>query len=241
VAEQAEPARLAIAESAPVAVTVGRQFVSPRARRLAAEKQVDVRQVPGTGPQGRVEERDVVAFLDRQPRFSALARKVAAEAGITPSGAPHERVMRADVEQQIAQAAKPAQPVETAQPAKPASPPPATPVPPAALAASAQAAVTPMSAVRRVIAQRMSQSAQTAASVTLTTEIDATELVHLREQLKAHVEQQTGESLSYNVLLVKLVCAALHEFPYMNARISGDEIHTLPAANIGVAMDTSAA
>jgi pyruvate dehydrogenase E2 component (dihydrolipoamide acetyltransferase) len=95
-----------------------------------------------------------------------------------------------------------------------------------------------MGVIRRVIAQRMSQSAQATAAVTLTTEVDATELVHLREQLKAHVEQQTGQSLSYNVLLAKLAAIALREFPYMLSRLVGDGIQIPDAINIGVAMDT---
>ena len=95
-----------------------------------------------------------------------------------------------------------------------------------------------MGIVRRVIAQRMSQSSQTTASVTLTTELDVTEFVRLREQMKPRVEQQTGETLSYNVLLAKLAAIALRELPYMNARLAGDEIHTLKAINVGIAMDT---
>ena len=70
----------------------------------------------------------------------------------------------------------------------------------------------------------MAHSAHTAAGVTLTTEVDATELVHLREQVKSHVEQQTGQTLSYNVLLAKLAAIALHELPYMMSRLVGDEI-----------------
>lgn len=221
---EAQPSA-SVAAPLAVAPAAGRQFVSPRARRTATEKQVDVSHVKGSGPQGRVEERDVLAFLEQQPRLTPLAQKVAAEAGIAPAelGGPHERVTRADVEQKIARpapaAAQTSAPVAAAQP-------------------TAAETVAPLGVVRRVIAQRMSQSSQTAASVTLTTELDVTEFVRLREQMKPRVEQLTGESLSYNVLLAKLAAITLHELPYMNARLVGDEIHTLQAANVGIAMDT---
>jgi pyruvate dehydrogenase E2 component (dihydrolipoamide acetyltransferase) len=199
----------------------GRQFVSPRARRLARARNVDVALVAGSGPQGRVEERDVSAYLEGAPRVTPLARKVAVEAGVTlaPAGSPRQRITRDDVQRQLA-------------PAPPVAPP---------IVAQADAAVgaaQPLSVIRKVIAQRMAQSAHTAAAVTLTTEVDATELVHLREQVKAHVEQQTGQTLSYNVLLAKLAAAALHELPYMMSRLVGNEIQVPAAANIGIAVDT---
>ncbi len=222
-APEAQPSAIVAAPQA-VAQAAGRQFVSPRARRVAAEKQVDVSQVKGSGPEGRVEERDVLAFLEQQPRLTPLAKKVAAEAGIAPAelGEPHERVTRADVEQKVARPAPATAPASVVA----AQPP------------TAAETVASMGVVRRVIAQRMSQSSQTAASVTLTTELDVTEFVRLREQMKPRVEQLTGESLSYNVLLAKLAAIALRELPYMNARLVNDEIHTLQSANVGIAMDT---
>lgn len=204
----------ATAEALPV--PGGRRFISPRARRFAQEKGVDLNLVVGSGPNRRVEERDVRTYLESQPRLSPLARKIAAEAGIVPSPAiPRARLMRADVAQQVAR-----------------------PITPKPQEAELSADVTPLGTIRRVIAQRMTQSAQTTASVTLTTEVDATELVHLREQIKDYVAQQTGEPLSYNVLLARLVAIALHEFPYMMSQLKGDEINTPTAVNIGIAVDT---
>jgi pyruvate dehydrogenase E2 component (dihydrolipoamide acetyltransferase) len=197
-----------------------RRFVSPRARRFAAQHGIDPALVSGTGPQGRVEERDVRASLESRPRLSPLAKKLAAEAGVTIApitGAPKERIMRADVERQMA--------------------PPEHSVPTPSTATEAETAA-PLSLIRRIIADRMTQSAHTPAGVTLTTEVDAEELVHLREQIKAHVERQAGHALSYNVLLAKLCAVALGELPYMNTRLDGETVHTHAAANIGIAVDT---
>ena len=166
------------------------------------------------------------AYLESAPRLTPLARKIAEDAAVSlvPAASPRQRVTRSDVELQIQAAsatAHPAPPVEGGAPSL-----------------MPQPVVQPMSAIRKVIAQRMAQSAQSTASVTLTTETDATELVHLRDQVKEHVQQQTGQPLSYNVLLAKLAAICLHEFPYMKSRLVDGEIHSAQAANIGIAVDT---
>jgi pyruvate dehydrogenase E2 component (dihydrolipoamide acetyltransferase) len=76
--------------------------------------------------------------------------------------------------------------------------------------------------------------------VTLVTEADATELVTLREQLKAKYTDEWGFAPGYNDLLALIVSNALREFPYMNARISaeGDAIERLKPIHLGMAIDT---
>jgi pyruvate dehydrogenase E2 component (dihydrolipoamide acetyltransferase) len=91
--------------------------------------------------------------------------------------------------------------------------------------------------LRRVVAERMAASAHTGAAVTLTTRADATELVRLREALKADSTLQPVPS--YNVLLAALVARALVEHPLLNATLNGDEIIFWQTANIGVAVDTA--
>ena len=82
----------------------------------------------------------------------------------------------------------------------------------------------------------MTLSEQTYAPVTLTTEIDATELVRLREVLKG--DPHTTAAPSYNVLLTKIVAKALCEYPDLNTSLEGNEIVYWPTVNIGVAVDT---
>jgi pyruvate dehydrogenase E2 component (dihydrolipoamide acetyltransferase) len=86
----------------------------------------------------------------------------------------------------------------------------------------------------------MAESVQTTARVTLTSEVDATEFVALREQLKARYSEAWGFSPGYNDLLALVVISALRRFPYMNARLSaeGDAIKQLEPINLGMAVDT---
>ncbi|MFB0545692.1 MAG: dihydrolipoamide acetyltransferase family protein [Anaerolineae bacterium] len=211
------------AEAKPPSPEEGRILISPRARRLAREKGLDISQITGTGPRGRIVERDVLAFLEKMPRVSPLARKMALEAGldlatITGTG-PGGRIVKEDVERALVERAVPAVPL----------------APPVPLAAGE---IIPMKGVRATIAERMSASARTAVHVTLTTEVDAIELVRLREQVKAEMQASAGLSVSYNDILVAIVARALKEHPNLNATLVSDEIQLLTSINIGVAVDT---
>jgi pyruvate dehydrogenase E2 component (dihydrolipoamide acetyltransferase) len=89
-----------------------------------------------------------------------------------------------------------------------------------------------------VVAERMSASAHTTAPVTLTTEVDATELVKLRKQLKGDSGVNTRPVPTYTDLLAKLCAVALEEHPMLNARLGKDEIVLSSVAHIGFAVDT---
>jgi pyruvate dehydrogenase E2 component (dihydrolipoamide acetyltransferase) len=96
----------------------------------------------------------------------------------------------------------------------------------------------PLKGVRAVIAERMASSVHTSARVTLVMEIDATELVSMRERLNAKVAESWGFAPGYNDILAVVVSKALRKYPYMNARLAPDAIEILGHVNIGMAVDT---
>jgi pyruvate dehydrogenase E2 component (dihydrolipoamide acetyltransferase) len=96
--------------------------------------------------------------------------------------------------------------------------------------------VLPHTALRRTIADRMSQSAFTAPHVTLMTEAEATNLVSARAQLNQ--ELPAADKISYNALLAALTARALREHPNLNARWEADGIRLLAEINIALAVDT---
>lgn len=148
--------------------------ISPRARRLAGELDVDWTQLSGSGRSGRITEGDV--------RAASSATGTAADPTAT---------------------------VETG------------------------AESIPLSPVRRVIAERMSQSARDNAAVTLTTEIDATQLVELRRRCP---EPAPG----YTDLFVGLAAKALADHPALNASLESDHVVLHGSIDIGIAVDTDA-
>jgi pyruvate dehydrogenase E2 component (dihydrolipoamide acetyltransferase) len=219
----------------------GRLFASPRARKLAREKGVDLALVAGSGPDGRIVERDVAAHLEAQPKWTPVARRLAEQAGLdlarVAPASPGARITKDDVERAIASAPLP--------PCPPAPPLPSAPPLPLSPAPLPETAEFPLSGVRAVIARRMAESHRTTAPVTLTTEADATGLVHVRERLKESLAGELGFNLGYNDLLIKLAARALKEFPYMNARLEGSPeeeggavIRHLAQVNVALAVDT---
>jgi len=131
--------------------------ISPRAARLARESGIDPQPIRGTGPEGRIVERDVKAYLEAKGydrlRITPTAKKLARSEKIdvlalpVPGDAP--RIRRADVERAMAERPK------------------------------------PMSRMRQVIAARVAQSAATAPHFFVTVSVDLTELSAWREELKA--------------------------------------------------------
>lgn len=201
--------------------------ISPRARRVARELAVDWATLSGSGSSGRIIERDIRAAAVQQAatvevRATPVARRMADDAGIdlasvTPQKA-GGRVQREDVEAAIS--------------ARAAAQAPATPV--------TGGEVVPTDRVRRLIAQRMADSAHSSAAVTLVTEADATDLVALREQLKAVYGPRDGLVPSYNDLLIKLTALALLEHPLLNAAWNDTEITLYRDVHMGMAIDSEA-
>ena len=227
--EQEEPVQPAQPKATPSTPTVAPK-ASPAARQLAEKLAIDLTEVKASGPGGRILESDVQRYIDlREPvpaptettrlKASPLARRLAKEHGVDLSSiagsGPDGRVVRDDVLQASATT------VET----------PIVETP----ALQQATEVIPMDGIREIIAERMTMSVQTNASVTLHTEVDATAFVELRGMLNDKL-QAREVSLTYTDLLVKVVASALREHPRLNATLTDEGIHLLPEVNIGVAV-----
>jgi pyruvate dehydrogenase E2 component (dihydrolipoamide acetyltransferase) len=92
----------------------------------------------------------------------------------------------------------------------------------------------PLIGVRRTIAERLRGSQSTAASVTLTREVDADVLWEMRERLTG----QIGVSVPFDALFIKVLAQALRDFPALNSTIEGDAILVLEDVNVGFAVAT---
>lgn len=204
--------------------------ISPRARRVATELDIDWQTLTGSGRTGRIVERDIRAAAATQQtasssaiRATPVAARIAQETGIDLAALaaenPGQRIGRAAVEAAIAAQQTVAE--ETTAPAPSA------------------ARHIPITRVRQLIAQRMNDGAHTTAPVTLTTEVDATALVDLRSQLKAAFGPRGEAVPSYNDLLIKLTAVALMDHPLLRAVWHEDELTIEPGIHIGLAVDTA--
>jgi pyruvate dehydrogenase E2 component (dihydrolipoamide acetyltransferase) len=196
----------AAAPSGP-APTAGPILASPYVRRLAAGRGVDLGSIRGTGPGGRIQETDLPA-----PGEAAPPQNSSSSASVsTPPAGPRRQ-----------------------GPVSETPPPPATVRPP--VPAGEVRERIPIRGVRRVIAEHMAEASHRAAHFTYVEEVDATELVHLRERIAKHVEKQ-GLRLSYLPFIVKGVLAGLQAHPRLNATMDDaqNELVVRSAYHIGIA------
>lgn len=203
------------APSVPGAVPAGRPIATPAIRRRAREMGIDLRQVRGTGPAGRITAADLEAFAAGR----GAAAPAAPAAPATAIAAPEGPAVQA-----------PAAPAMA--PAVPAPAPAAGPRPGQRL---------PLRGVRRVIAEAMVRSKHTAPHVTVMDEVEVSALVALREEARRLAEAR-GVKLTYLPFIVKAAVAALREFPYLNASLDDErqEIVLHDRYHIGIATDTEA-
>jgi pyruvate dehydrogenase E2 component (dihydrolipoamide acetyltransferase) len=229
-AEAPEPVKVGSAAEPPTTVAAGeRLFISPRARRLAQEKGVPLESLAGrgTGPQGRILERDVESvwqeLMSAKPRVTPLAEKVAAEAGVDVAAVTGTGVGGRVTKEDVLRATTPS--------VTPTPPPPVAPtVPPTGVQA------IKLAGLRKLVAENVVKGFFSAPPVTLVAEVDMTDCVSLREQLLPEVEKAYGTRLTYTDLIVKAVARALCEHPMMNATLQDDQILIHTNINVGVAV-----
>lgn len=94
-----------------------------------------------------------------------------------------------------------------------------------------------MTPQRQMIAQHMTASRANSAHAQTIHEIDFTNVVNARKQLKAEFAERDTK-LTYTAFLVKALAEALSEFPVLNASVDGDHIVYRGDINVGVAVDT---
>lgn len=147
---------------------------SPLAKKLAEEMGVDITQVVGTGPGGRITREDVLAFTAKKPSVV--------------------------VEEED------------------------------------QFEVVPMTSMRRAIAAKMTQSKTSVPHFYVSTEVDMTEAVKMRENLLPTYEAEAGARLSFTHILIRAVSIALKGYPQLNSTFENETIRQWKNINIGVAV-----
>ena len=178
--------------------------VSPRARKLAMKHGLDPETIQGSGPEGRVIERDIEATLAGRPRLSATARSRSLsedlEAPARGSGLAG-MILSKDL--------KVPGSVEGAE-------------------------ISPVKGIRKVIADRMIESLQNTAQLTLHTSFELTQAQAYRAQ-----RLEAGQSkISLNDIIAHGIVKALQAHPELNAHFLGNRIATFEKVHLGVAVDT---
>jgi pyruvate dehydrogenase E2 component (dihydrolipoamide acetyltransferase) len=196
----------------------GRIPISPRARQLACKKLVVLDGLRGSGPGGRIIERDIREAIRQGKRLTPLARKKMEAEGLTVPGGSNEdcgRYLTADL-------IKPSSAMDTAQ----------------RFSGSGDFHDVPLSQVRKIIAGAMQRSLQNSAQLTHHLSANASGMLQLRKLVK----NKQKEGYAYNITLNDMVCYAvirsllLH--PGANAHFLGESIRQYKQVNLGLAVDT---
>ncbi len=199
----------------PGAAVVAGAPVSPRARKLAAEKGVDTAQVAGTGPHGRIIERDVVA-AEGSPK-TGLAKAIAAQGGFeAPSRGSGLAGMVKGADLKVWQANH------------------------SEIAGEGEEfKVEKMSNMRKLIAKSMYNSLQNSAQLTHMLGADARRIQTLRKKAKKALEEgRIDANITINDFVCYAVIKALKKFPSVNSHCLGDAMRIFNSVNLGLAVDT---
>jgi len=187
-------------------------FISPRAKRLTEKEAVNVSTINGTGPNGRIIEKDVKAVVGTRPKMTPLAKKIATEEGLQPQelGTGLAGMVRA---------------TDLAAPVNPVY--------------AGDYEDRKISNIRKIIARSMHASLQNSAQLTHHLGADARRILELRKQVKAAMEAGT---LTTNITLNDMVCfaviKALKKFPNVNTHFLDDTIRYFKKVHLALAVDT---
>jgi len=200
-----------------------RQIASPLVRKLARESHLDLSQVHGSGPGGRIIRADISDLLggaasatQAVPAAAPVSAAPAAVAAPAPAAVPATEGARGTGGQPVMPSGDDVR----------------------------QSRSVPVSQVRRVIAKRLSASAREIPHYYVTAAADAEDLMALRATLNAQLADAGGPlagrgKISVNDLLIRAVALALREHPEVNVSYIDDSSTTMlihDRVNIGVAV-----
>ncbi|EHR49722.1 2-oxoglutarate dehydrogenase, E2 component, dihydrolipoamide succinyltransferase [Saccharomonospora marina XMU15] len=187
-------------------------YVTPLVRKLAAEHDIDLNTLRGTGVGGRIRKQDVLAAVEAKQRQQAPAPQQPQQ----PRQAP------------AAPAAAPSAPATAVAPVSDAEK--------AALRGTVQKA----NRIRQITAQKTKESLQVSAQLTQVHEVDVTRIARLRQRAKAAFREREGVNLTFLPFFAKATVEALKQHPNVNASYNEEtkEITYHGAVHLGVAVDT---
>lgn len=187
----------------------GGRFYSPLVLNIARSEGIsmnDLENIPGTGRDGRVSKKDILAYV---------------KAGKPATGAPAAPVTKAE-EPKAQPAAKPA----AAAPAVHKAP---------SVTINDGDEIIEMDRMRKLIADHMVMSKHVSPHVTSFVEADVTELVHWRNNVKGDFKNREGENITFTPIFIEAVVKAIKDFPMINIAVDGTNIIKRKDINIGMA------
>ena len=195
-----------------IEVTGSNSFISPRARMLAEKESIEISGIRGSGPKGRVIERDLLDKIAVKPKITPLAKKKAEEEQLcsdcTGSGL-GGTITAKDLKQ-----------------------------PAAAPLVSEDFEIKKLSNIRKLIAKAMLNSLQNSAQLTHHLSADARQITHLRKLVKKAVDEGYPTNITLNDMICYAVIKALKKYPQVNSHFMDESMKYFRKVHLGIAVDT---
>lgn len=188
----------------------GKTKISPRARNKAGKLGVATENIQGTGPYGRVIERDIDKAYAEGKRVTPLAQQQAREEekGIPAAGTGVGGAVTAD--DLVA----------------------------ANQVYGEDAEVKKLSNIRRIIAQKMHESLQNSAQLTHHMSADVRKLMDFRKMVKKRMEEGSTANITLNDMICYATIKAIKKYPEANSHFLGDSTREFKKVHLGLAVDT---
>jgi pyruvate dehydrogenase E2 component (dihydrolipoamide acetyltransferase) len=199
------------AEVQPVASNSGKVKISPRAKNAAEKLGVAYQQLAGSGPEGRIIERDIEAAAQVMPKLTPLAQEVAKAEGLKPGEVATGLGGKAVAKDLISYNPVYGDDFE----------------------------VKKLTNMRKLIAKAMHTSLQNSAQLTHHMSADARTIMALRKKYKKALDAgQITQNITINDLVCFAVIKALKKFPQVNTHFVGDSMRWFKKVHLGLAVDT---
>lgn len=183
--------------------------ISPRARNLADKESIATSAITGSGPQGRIIERDIKAVIESRPKMTPLAKVVTATTGTSAS---EGSGLGGNI---------------TSKDLTPKNP-----------VYGGDFEMKPVSNIRKLIAKSMHASLQNSAQLTHHLGADARRILELREKVKKAMDKGYATNITLNDMVGFAVIKALKKFPQVNTHFLGDSIKYFNKTHLALAVDT---
>ncbi len=186
----------------------GMRFYSPLVLNIAQSEGIsmtELESIPGTGQDGRVSKKDILAYVANRGKSAPVAAQVVS----TP------------VQQAVSIVTK----TTEERPAAEQAP----------VVYSGNVEIIEMDRMRKLIAKHMVDSKRTSPHVTSFAECDVNNLVLWRDRVKKEFEKREGEKITFTPLFIEAIVKSIKKYPLMSSSVDGDRIIIKKDLNIGMA------
>ena len=184
------------------------RFYSPLVRTIAQKENIsaaELAQIAGSGQDGRVTKKDVLAFLaNRTSGASTTSSQTSAPTPVVAPAAANSGTSSIQIKEPV-------------------------------VIPNAGDEIIEMDRMRKLIAEHMVMSVHVAPHVTSYVEADVTTIVKWRDRIKNDFKKREGENFTFTPIFIEAVAKAIKDFPMINVSVSGTNIIKRKDINIGMA------